>query len=158
MLASRLLSTLMLLQSRGRMAAPDLAKEMEISIRTVYRDIDQLSAAGIPVTADCGRTGGFQLLNGFRTQLTGFTAAEAEALMLAGLPGPAAELGLADRMASARLKLMAALPAGMQPERIATRFHLDVTGWFRATETVALLPVVTRAVLADSLSARPRFK
>ena len=104
MLASRLLSTLMLLQTRGRMSAPDLAKELEVSIRTVYRDIDQLSAAGIPVMADRGRDGGFQLLNGFRTQLTGLTEAEAEALMLAGLPGPAAELGLAERMSSARPK------------------------------------------------------
>jgi predicted DNA-binding transcriptional regulator YafY len=149
MLASRLLSTLMLLQTRGRMSAPDLAKELEVSIRTVYRDIDQLSAAGIPVVADRGRDGGFQLLNGFRTQLTGLTQAEAEALMMAGLPGPAAELGLAERMSSARLKLMAALPSGMRAERVATRFHLDVTGWFRATEPVALLPTVARAVWSE---------
>jgi predicted DNA-binding transcriptional regulator YafY len=149
MLASRLLSTLMLLQTRGRMSAPDLARELEVSIRTVYRDIDQLSAAGIPVMADRGRDGGFQLLNGFRTQLTGLTQAEAEALMLAGLPGPAAELGLADRMSSARLKLMAALPSGMRAERVATRFHLDVTGWFRASEPVALLPTVARAVWSE---------
>jgi predicted DNA-binding transcriptional regulator YafY len=149
MLASRLLSTLMLLQTRGRMSAPELARELEVSIRTVYRDIDQLSAAGIPVMADRGRDGGFQLLNGFRTQLTGLTQAEAEALMLAGLPGPAAELGLAERMSSARLKLMAALPTGMRAERVATRFHLDVTGWFRATEPVALLPTVAGAVWSE---------
>lgn len=149
MLASRLLSALMLLQTRGRMTAPELARELEVSIRTVYRDIDQLSAAGIPVTSERGRSGGFQLLNGFRTQLTGLTESEAEALMLSGLAGPAAELGLADRMRSARLKLMAALPAGMRAERIATRFHLDVTGWFRASEPVALLPVVARAVWAE---------
>jgi predicted DNA-binding transcriptional regulator YafY len=149
MLASRLLSALLLLQTRGRMSAPDLARELEVSIRTVYRDIDQLSAAGIPVIAERGRAGGFQLLNGFRTQLTGLTEAEAEALMLAGLPGPMAELGLADRMASARLKLMAALPAGMRAERVAARFHLDVTGWFRATEPVALLPTVARAVWSE---------
>jgi predicted DNA-binding transcriptional regulator YafY len=99
--------------------------------------------------ADRGRDGGFQLLNGFRTQLTGLTQAEAEALMLAGLPGPAAELGLADRMSTARLKLMAALPTGMRAERVATRFHLDVTGWFRATEPVALLPTVARAVWSE---------
>jgi predicted DNA-binding transcriptional regulator YafY len=149
MLASRLLSTLMLLQVRGRMTAPELARELEVSVRTVYRDIDQLSAAGIPVVADRGRDGGFQLLNGFRTQLTGLTQAEAEALMLAGLPGPAAELGLAERMSTARLKLMAALPSGMRAERVATRFHLDVTGWFRATEPVALLPTVARAVWSE---------
>ena len=149
MLASRLLSTLMLLQVRGRMTAPDLARELEVSVRTVYRDIDQLSAAGIPVVADRGRDGGFHLLNGFRTQLTGLTQAEAETLMLAGLPGPAAELGLAERMSSARLKLMAALPVGMRAERVATRFHLDVTGWFRATEPVALLPTVARAVWSE---------
>lgn len=149
MLAGRLLSTLMLLQVRGRMTAPDLARELEVSVRTVYRDIDQLSAAGIPVMAERGRDGGFQLLNGFRTQLTGLTQAEAEALMLAGLPGPAAELGLAERMSTARLKLMAALPSGMRAERVATRFHLDVTGWFRATEPVALLPTVARAVWSE---------
>ncbi len=149
MLASRLLSTLMLLQVRGRMNAPDLARELEVSVRTVYRDIDQLSAAGIPVVADRGREGGYQLLNGFRTQLTGLTQAEAEALMLAGLPGPAAELGLAERMSTARLKLMAALPSGMRAERVATRFHLDVTGWFRATEPVALLPRVAGAVWSE---------
>jgi predicted DNA-binding transcriptional regulator YafY len=146
MLASRLLSALMLLQTRGRMTAPDLARELEVSIRTVYRDIDQLSAAGIPVIAERGRSGGFELLNGFRTQLTGLTQPEAETLMLAGLPGPAAELGLADRMASAQLKLMAALPAGMRAERVATRFHLDLAGWFRATEPAELLPILARAV------------
>ena len=146
MLASRLLSALMLLQTRGRMTAPDLARELEVSIRTVYRDIDQLSAAGIPVTAERGRSGGFELLNGFRTQLTGLTQAEAEALMLAGLPGPAAELGLAERMASAQLKLMAALPAGMRAERVAARLHLDHAGWFRATEPVELLPTLASAV------------
>lgn len=149
MLASRLLSTLMLLQARGRMTAPDLARELEVSVRTVYRDMDQLSAAGIPVVADRGRDGGFQLINGFRTQLTGLTQAEAETLMLAGLPGPAAELGLAERMSSARLKLMAALPPGMRAERVATRFHLDVTGWFRATEPLPLLPAVARAVWSE---------
>src|ERR1700689_1724748 len=128
MLASRLLSTLMLLQTRGRMSAPDLAKELEVSIRTVYRDVDQLSAAGIPVMAERGRDGGFQLLNGFRTQLTGLTQAEAEALMLAGLPGPAAELGLAERMSSARLKLIVDVPTGIAGERVAQRGHPVVPG------------------------------
>jgi predicted DNA-binding transcriptional regulator YafY len=146
MRASRLLSILLSLQGRGRLTASAMAGELEVSERTIYRDIDQLSAAGIPVVADRGRTGGFKLANGFRTQLTGLTESEAETLFLAGLPGPVAELGLAELMAVARTKLMAALPAGARAERIATRFHLDAAGWFRTTDTVTLLPAIARAV------------
>src|SRR5665213_625978 len=126
MLASRLLSILMLLQTRGRMSASALAAQFAVSVRTIHRDIDQLSAAGVPVYADRGRSGGFALLDGYRTKLTGMTQPEAETLFLAGLPGPAAQLGLSDLLSAARLKLMAALPANVQPnaERIASRFHL----------------------------------
>lgn len=149
MLASRLLSILMLLQTRGTMSATALAKEFEVSVRTIHRDIDQLSAAGIPVYAERGRNGGFALLDGYRTKLTGMSGPEAETLFLAGLPGPAAELGLADLLATARLKLMAALPAGAQAERIAARFHLDPAGWFRAAEASDLLPEIARAVWSE---------
>jgi predicted DNA-binding transcriptional regulator YafY len=123
-----------------------MAEELEVSERTIHRDIDQLSAAGIPIIADRGRSGGFKLADGFRTQLTGLTESEAETLFLAGLPGPVAELGLADVMTMARTKLMAALPEGARAERVATRFHLDAAGWFRATDAVAPLPTVARAV------------
>jgi predicted DNA-binding transcriptional regulator YafY len=148
MLASRLLSILMLLQTRGRMSARELASEFEVSVRTIHRDIDQLSAAGVPVYADRGRSGGFQLMDGYRTKLTGLTQGEAEALFLAGLPGPAAELGLSDLLSAARLKLKAALPATVQPdvERIASRFHLDPVAWFRGAEPLPLLQTVARAV------------
>jgi predicted DNA-binding transcriptional regulator YafY len=148
MLASRLLSILMLLQTRGRMSATELARQFEVSVRTIYRDIDQLSAAGVPVFADRGRSGGFQLLDGYRTKLTGLTQSEAEALFLAGLPGPAAELGLAEILATAQLKLMAALPAHVQPQadRIGARFHLDPTRWFRGSDPLPSLQVVARAV------------
>jgi predicted DNA-binding transcriptional regulator YafY len=146
MRASRLLSILLSLQARGRLTAAGMAEELEVSERTIHRDIDQLSAAGIPVIADRGRAGGFKLADGFRTQLTGLTEGEAEALFLAGLPGPAAELGLSDLMAMARMKLLAALPAGARAARLAERFHLDPAGWFRATDTVTALPTIARAV------------
>jgi predicted DNA-binding transcriptional regulator YafY len=148
MLASRLLSILMLLQTRGRMSAAALAAEFEVSVRTIHRDIDQLSAAGVPVYADRGRSGGFALMDGYRTKLTGMTQPEAETLFLAGLPGPAAQLGLADILSAARLKLMAALPAHVQPgaERIASRFHLDPDAWFRASDPQPALQTVARAV------------
>ncbi|HEY5337159.1 MAG TPA: YafY family protein [Rhizomicrobium sp.] len=151
MLASRLLSILMLLQTRGRMSAAMLAREFEVSVRTIHRDIDQLSAAGIPVYADRGRSGGFALLDGYRTKLTGLTQPEAETLFLAGLPGPVAQLGLSDVLAAARLKLMAALPANVQPgaERIASRFHLDPVAWFKGADPLPSLPTVAQAVWSE---------
>jgi len=148
MVEGRLLSILLLLQARGRMTAPQLAREFEVSIRTILRDIDQLSFAGIPVYAERGRAGGFQLMDGYRTKLTGLSQPEAEAIFLAGLPGPAAELGLSSLLSAARLKLLAALPAQVQPgaERIASRFHLDPTGWFRDADPTPFLQIVARAV------------
>jgi predicted DNA-binding transcriptional regulator YafY len=153
MLASRLLSILMLLQTRGRMSAAALAAEFEVSVRTIHRDIDQLSAAGIPVYADRGRSGGFALMDGYRTKLTGLTQPEAEALFLTGLPGPAADLGLADILAAARLKLTAALPAHIQPgaERIAQRFHLDPAAWFHASDPQPALQTVAQAVWGERM-------
>jgi len=148
MRASRLLSILMLLQLRGRVTGEALAAEFEVSIRTIYRDIDQLSAAGVPVYADRGPGGGFALLDGYRTRLTGLTAQEAEALFLAGLPGPAADLGLGETMAAAQLKLLSALPAGWGADarRVSEAFHLDPADWYRRAEPVALLPQVARAI------------
>jgi predicted DNA-binding transcriptional regulator YafY len=151
MRASRLLSILMLLQARGRMTAPALAAEVEVSIRTVYRDIDQLSAAGVPVYAERGREGGFALLDGWRTRLTGLTASEAQALFMAGLPGPAAELGLGDVMRAAQRKLLAALPPGWQADanRVSARFHLDPLGWFRSAAPADHLPAIAEAVWTE---------
>lgn len=151
MRASRLLSIMMLLQTRGRMSAEVLAAELEVSVRTIYRDIDQLSASGVPVYADIGRNGGFALLEGWRTRLTGLTTAEAQALFLSGLPGPAAELGLGDKVAQAELKLLAALPSDWQAEakRISSRFHLDPAGWFQPGYVHAHLKAVADAVWAE---------
>src|SRR6185312_13314962 len=116
MRASRLLSLLMLLQSRGRMSAQALSEALEVSVRTIHRDVDELSASGVPIWADRGRLGGFQLQAGWRTKVDGLTAPEAQAMFLGGLPGPASELGLGEAMASAQLKLMAALPDGWRED------------------------------------------
>jgi len=151
MRASRLLSIMMLLQARGRLSAETLAEELEVSVRTIYRDIDQLSAAGVPVYADIGRNGGFALLDGWRTRLTGLTAPEARALFLSGLPGPASELGLGDEVAAAELKLLAALPADWQTEatRMSSRFHLDPRGWFSTGPRPEFLKAVAEAVWSE---------
>jgi predicted DNA-binding transcriptional regulator YafY len=153
MLASRLLSILMLLQARGRMSARELAEEFEVAVRTIHRDIDELSAAGVPVYAERGRNGGFRLQDGYRTKLTGLNQSEAETLFLAGLPGPAAQLGFADALATARLKLLAALPASLQPsaERIAARFHLDAGAWFHEFGPLPSLPIIARAVWSERM-------
>ncbi|HEX7607541.1 MAG TPA: YafY family protein [Usitatibacter sp.] len=151
MRAGRLLSILMLLQSRGRMSAQALADEVEVSVRTVYRDIDHLSSAGVPVTVERGAAGGFELLDGWRTRLTGFTPSEAQAVFMAGAPGAAAQLGLGAAAASAQLKLLAALPPEWQADarRVSSRFHLDPVGWFQSPARVDHLPAVADAVWAE---------
>lgn len=151
MRASRLLSILMLLQSRGRLSAQVLADELEVSVRTVYRDVDELSASGVPVWADRGRLGGFQLQPGWRTRVDGLTAPEAQAMFLGGLPGPAAQLGLGEAMASAQLKLLAALPDGWREDarRVSTRFHVDPVDWYRGPAATDHLPAIAQAVWGE---------
>ena len=151
MRASRLLSLLMLLQTRGRLSAQVLAEELEVSVRTIHRDVDELSASGVPVWADRGRLGGFQLQPGWRTRVDGLTAPEAQAMFLGGLPGPAAELGLGEAMASAQLKLLAALPDGWREDarRVSARFHLDPIDWYRGPSATDHLPAIAQAVWGE---------
>lgn len=149
MSAGRLLSVLLLLQSRGRMPARGIADELGVSVRTAYRDLARLQAAGVPVYAEPGRGGGYQLLDGYRTRLTGMSQGEARALFFAGLPGPAADLGLAAEVTAARLKLLAALPAELREEaaRTAAVFHVDAPAWYREPEQTPNLPLFVDAVL-----------
>src|SRR5438552_2065149 len=155
MRASRLVSLLLLLQTRGQLTAAELAGQLEVSERTIQRDAEALAAAGVPVEAVRGPAGGYRLAGGYRTRLTGLTSAEAEALFV----GPAAELGLGRVFADARLKILAALPPELQEraERSARLFHLDTRGWFRGEDKTPHLPALASAVWRGRrLSARYR--
>jgi predicted DNA-binding transcriptional regulator YafY len=148
MRATRLVSLLLLLQTRGQLTAAEIAGKLEVSVRTVHRDVESLAAAGVPVEAVRGPAGGYRLAGGYRTRLTGLTADEAEALFAAGIPGPAAELGLGGELAAARLKVLAALPSELQERaaRASRLFHLDTRRWFRAEDRVPHLPALGSAV------------
>jgi predicted DNA-binding transcriptional regulator YafY len=159
MRASRLVSILLLLQARGRLTAAQLAAELEVSVRTIYRDVESLHTAGIPLYGDAGHRGGYQLVDGYRTRLTGLSADEAKALSLSGLPGPAAELGLGSVLAAAQLKIRAALPPALadQVGQVQARFHLDASTWYGASDEIPFLPAVADAVWrCRALSVRYR--
>ncbi|MFG2607891.1 helix-turn-helix transcriptional regulator [Streptomyces sp. NPDC048514] len=152
MRAARLIKMVLLLQSRPAMTAAELARELEVSERTVTRDAQALSEAGVPVYADRGRAGGYRLIGGYRTRLTGLARGEAEALFLSGVPAALRQMGLEDAASAARLKVSAALLPSLRdaPDSAAQRFHLDAPAWFREPETPAPLPALARAVWADS--------
>jgi predicted DNA-binding transcriptional regulator YafY len=157
MRARRLLSLLLLLQNRGHGTAAELAEELGVSLRTVYRDLEALGSAGVPVSTERGPGGGCRLLHGYRTQLTGLDAGEAEALFLAGLPGPAAQLGLGSLLARAQRKVLAALPARLRAAASLAdqRFHLDTRGWFQPESAHPALESLAAAVWSDR---RVRFE
>lgn len=151
MRADRLVSLLLLLQTRGRMTARELARELEVSERTIYRDVDALGMAGIPVYGEAGPEGGFALLDSYRTTLTGLSEGEARALFLLSLPTPLADLGIGQEMKAALLKLSAALPAAQREERewVRRRVLLDPVWWDKSEEAAPHLPAIQAAVWQD---------
>jgi predicted DNA-binding transcriptional regulator YafY len=145
------LSLLMLLQSRGQMSARELARALEVSERTIYRDVEALSLAGVPIYAESGRDGGYALLDSYRTTLTGLTEGEVRALFMLSIPAPLIELGVSQHLRGALLKLSAALPESRRQdeERVRQRFYLDSSWWHQGDEPVAYLQTIHQAVWED---------
>jgi predicted DNA-binding transcriptional regulator YafY len=148
MRADRLLSILLLLQVHRRVTARDLAKRLEVSERTVLRDMDALSGAGVPVFAERGAGGGWSLLEGFQTKLTGLSSAEIQSLFLARPPQLMADLGLKQEADAAMIKLQASLPAASRQHAdfARQRILVDTRGWRDPAESVACLPVLLDAL------------
>jgi predicted DNA-binding transcriptional regulator YafY len=146
--ASRLLTLLFTLQRMRTATAAELARELEVSERTVYRDVAALSEAGVPIWTEPGRGGGIRLLDGWRTRLDGLTAREAAAIFAVGAPQVLAELGMSAALAGAQAKLLATLPAELREHArsVAERFHLDAPGWFHTPQQVTQLAAVAEAV------------
>ena len=151
MKSDRLLSILLLLQTRGRVSAPELAERLEVSPRTIYRDVEALSASGVPVYAERGRNGGISLLPGFRTDVTGLTTDEARALFVLAAQGAHSALGLEGALGSALRKVMAALPAPHRPaaELTSRRILVDPGGWRARAKPGVDLDVLHTGVFAD---------
>ncbi|MFI7412497.1 helix-turn-helix transcriptional regulator [Streptomyces sp. NPDC049627] len=151
MKSDRLLSILLLLQTRGRIPARELAERLEVSVRTIYRDVEALSTSGVPVYAERGRHGGIELLAGFRTDVTGLTADESRALFILAAQGAHAALGLDAALGSALRKVMAALPAPHRPaaEVTSRRILVDATRWKGGPQPAVDLDVLQDAVFSD---------
>ncbi|MET7618577.1 YafY family protein [Streptomyces sp. NPDC005408] len=151
MKSDRLLSILLLLQTRGLVPAAELAERLEVSVRTIYRDIDALSASGVPVYAERGRHGGIALLPGFRTDVTGLTADESRALFVLAAQGAHAALGLDEALGSALRKVMAALPEPHRPaaELTSRRILVDPARWMRTPRPAVDLDILNSAVFTD---------
>jgi predicted DNA-binding transcriptional regulator YafY len=158
MRADRLVSLVLLLRQRGRLSAATLARELEVSTRTVLRDIEALSAAGVPVYAERGRNGGFALLPGFRTELTGLNHDEALALLVAGLGRGEQVFGLNAALASAMRKVVDAMPEGHQAsasdaaQRVLIEPETDLLSRRLVAEDVpeAIVAEIRRAVFAGN--------
>ena len=154
-----MLSLLMLLQARGKVSAERLAEELEVSVRTIYRDITALSSSGVPVYCERGPGGGVSLVEEYRTTLTGLNPAEARALFMLSIPEPLRRLGVGEELQAAMRKLSAALPESRRQEeqQARQRIHLDSSWWFQSEDAVPCLPVLQKAVWEDRM-ARITFR
>ncbi|GCE47712.1 WYL domain-containing protein [Thermosporothrix hazakensis] len=148
MRADRLLSILMLLQSKGRMTAQELAQRLEVSERTIYRDLEALDTAGVPIYTERGPGGGISLIGGYQTRLTGLTTPEIRALFLAAKAVPLDTLGLEQARDSAMLKLAAALPhpSRAEAEQAHRYFHLDTATAQQSTQERQYLDLIQQAL------------
>ena len=148
MRADRLLSIVLLLQAHQQMTSRDLASRLEVSERTIHRDMDALSGAGIPVVAARGSGGGWSLLGEYRTDLTGLTETEIQSLFVTKPAKLLADLRLEKAADGALLKLLACLPATFRQgvDRARQRIHVDVSGWSRREEAVPFLPILQEAL------------
>jgi len=148
--ADRLLAVLMLLQRRRRTTARDLAERLEVSVRTIYRDVEALAAAGVPIYAEPGRNGGVRLMEGYRTDLSGLSLGEAELVPLLGLGDALAGLGFETSVAQTEAKVLSALPDAQREraEQFRRRIHVDLSAWWHGTEQVPHLETLTEAAFA----------
>lgn len=153
MRADRLISLLMLLQLRGRLTAQELADELEVSIRTIYRDLEALDATGVPVFTERGPGGGCGLIEAYRTSLTGLNTEEVQALFMLSIPPALLQLGVGSELRAAFLKLAAALPDSRRHEedRTRQRIHIDSTAWFHTERPVPCLRSLYQAIWGDEL-------
>ena len=159
MRADRLLAVLMLLQRRKRTTARELAERLEVSIRTIYRDIEALAASGVPVYAEPGRNGGVRLVEGYRTDLSGLSLGEAELVPLLGLGDALAGLGFERSVAQTEVKVMSALPEAQREraEHFRRKIHVDLSAWWHGTETVPHLETLTEAAFSGR-KVRMRYR
>lgn len=150
MRADRLISLMMLLQTEGMKTAEELATMLEVSQRTIYRDIDALSVSGIPIYAEGGPGGGYALLDNYRTSLTGLNEKELRALFMLAIPSPLSDLGIKQDLKAAFLKLTSTLPDHKQQvDFIRQRLYMDATGWFKSEKPVPTLAVLQEGVWND---------
>lgn len=153
MRADRLISILLLLQNKGKLTTRELAKELEVTERTIHRDMEALSAAGIPVVAERGKAGGWRLLKQYRTNLTGLKANEIKSLLISPSFQLLTDLGLTKDWYEARQKILASIPSSLQKnaDHVWNRIHVDTSAWRQSTEKMESFKVLQQAIWEERI-------